>query len=293
MKSFSTAFTVFRNALQGFGQHNMTTYAAALAYQVLFSLFPFILFLVALLGFLGIPEFFSWLQGQATSLLPTQAAEQVNAVIGQLRQPQGGLLSFGIVLALWSASGGVRAVMGAMNAAYGVREGRPAWKLYLLSLLYTLGLALLLIAAAALMIVGPQAVAWLDARIGLGGVVVTLWNLLRWPLIIVLLTLSIALIYYLTPDVEQRFRLITPGTLLAVLVWLAASFGFGYYVQNFADYNATYGSLGAIIILLFYFYLSAAILLFGAELNATLEHRRTGHKNPGGKDPGDKALPES
>lgn len=123
--------------------------------------------------------------------------------------------------------------------------------------------------------------------------VVTLWNLLRWPLIVVLLTLSIALIYYLTPDVEQRFRLITPGTLLAVFVWLAASFGFGYYVQNFADYNATYGSLGAIIILLFYFYLSAAILLFGAELNATLENRRTGRKNPGGKDPGDKTLPES
>ena len=288
MKSFSTAFKVFRNALQGFGQHNMTTYAAALSYQVLFSLFPFILFLVALLGFLGIPEFFSWLQTQATGLLPAQAAQQVNTVIGQLQQPQGGLLSFGIVLALWSASGGVRAVMGAMNAAYGVQEGRPAWKLYPLSLLCTLGLALLLIAAAALMIVGPQAVAWLDARIGLGGVVVTLWNLLRWPLIIVLLTLSIALIYYLTPDVEQRFRLITPGTLIAVFVWLAASFGFGYYVQNFADYNATYGSLGAIIILLFYFYLSSAILLFGAEVNATLERRRKD-----GKDPGEKELPDA
>lgn len=288
MKSLSTTFKVLRNALQGFGQHSMTTYAAALSYQVLFSLFPFILFLVALLGFLGIPEFFSWLQQQATSLLPSQAAQQVATVIGQLQQPQGGLLSFGIILALWSASGGVRAVMGAMNAAYGVREGRPAWKLYLLSLLYTLGLALLLIAAAALMIVGPQAVRWLDARIGLGGAVVTLWNVLRLPLIVVLLTLSIALVYYLTPDVEQRFRLLTPGTLLAVFVWLAASFGFGYYVQNFADYNATYGSLGAIIILLFYFYLSSAILLFGAEVNATLERYRKD-----GKDPGEKTLPES
>ncbi len=282
------AFKVAKRALQGFGQHNMTTYAAALSYQVLFSLFPFILFLVALLGFLGIPEFFSWLQSQATNLLPAQAAQQVNTVIGQLQQPQGGLLSFGIVLALWSASGGVRATMGAMNAAYGVKEGRPAWRLYLLSILYTLGLALLLIAAAALMILGPQAVAWLDARIGLGGVVTTLWNVLRLPLVVVLLTLSIALIYYLTPDVEQRFRLITPGTVVAVLVWLAASFGFGYYVQNFANYNATYGSLGAIIILLFYFYLSAAILLFGAELNATLERYRKD-----GKDPGDRALPES
>ena len=288
METLSTAFKVTKKALQGFNQHQMTTYAAALSYQVLFSLFPFLIFLIALLGFLGIPEFFSWLQQQVTTIIPAQAAQQVSAVIAQLKQPQGGLLSFGIVLALWSASAGVRATMNAMNVSYGVKEGRPLWKLYPLSILYTLGLALLLIAAAALMILGPQAVAWLNARIGLGGVVVTLWNVLRLPLVILLLTLTVALIYYFAPDVEQRFRLITPGTLVAVFVWLAASFGFGFYVRNFANYNATYGSLGAIVILLFYFFLSAAILLFGAELNATLEQRRQG-----GKDRGEKTLPDA
>ena len=286
--NFSTAFDATKRALQGFGRHQMTTYAAALSYQVFFSLFPFLLFLIALLGFLGIPEFFSWLQQQVTNVIPAQAAQQVNTVIAQLQQPRGGLLSFGVVVALWSASAAVRAVMNAMNATYGVREGRPAWKLYPLSLLYTLGLALLLILSAALMILGPQVVTWLGARLGLGGVIVTLWNILRLPLLVVLLTFSVALIYYFMPDVEQRFRLITPGTVVAVIVWLLASLGFSFYVRNFANYNATYGSLGAIIILLFYFYLSAAILLFGAELNAALEHRRND-----GKDRGDKTLPDA
>ena len=281
--TLATAFDVTKKALQGFGKHEMTTYAAALSYQVFFSLFPFLIFLISLLGFLGIPEFFSWLQQQVTNIVPAQAAQQVNTVIGQLQQPQGGLLSFGIVLALWSASAAVRAVMNAINTAYEVKEGRPAWKLYSLSLLYTLGLALLLILSAVLMILGPQVVTWLGVRLGLGGVVVTLWNILRLPLLVLLLTLSVALIYYFTPDVQQRFRLITPGTVVAVVVWLLASFGFSLYVQNFANYNATYGSLGAIIILLFYFYLSAAILLFGAELNAVLEDRRTDGKNLGEK----------
>ena len=286
--TLTTVFDVTKKALRGFSKHEMTTYAAALSYQVFFSLFPFLIFLISLLGFLGIPEFFSWLQQQVTNLVPAQAAQQVNTVIGQLQQPQGGLLSFGIVLALWTASAAVRAVMNAVNTAYEVKEGRPAWKLYPLSLFYTLGLALLLILSAALMILGPQIVTWLGARLGLGGVVVTLWNILRLPLLVLLLTLSVALIYYFTPDVEQRFRLITPGTVVAVVVWLLASFGFSLYVQNFANYNATYGSLGAIIILLFYFYLSAAILLFGAELNAVLEHRRKD-----GKPLGEKALPDA
>lgn len=261
----------------------MATYAAALAYQVLFSLFPFLIFLVALLGFLQVPEFFDWLRQQAAALLPAQALEPVNTAIDQVQQPQGGLLSFGILLALWSASAGVRATMNALNVAYGVAEGRPMWKLYLLSLLYTVGLAALLITAAALMVLGPQVTGWLGDQFGLGAVTVTVWNVFRWPLAVALLFVTVALIYYVAPDVEQQLKFITPGSVLAVVVWIAASLGFAFYVQNFADYSATYGSVGAIIVLLFYFYLSAAILLFGAEVNAALEHHA-----PTGKDPGEK-----
>ena len=275
--------SVLRRSLKSFGAHDMATCAAALAYQVLFSLFPFIIFLVALLGFLHVPEFFDWLRQQAAALLPAQALELVDAAIDQIQQPQGGLLSFGILLALWSASAGVRATINALNRAYGVAEGRPAWKLYLLSLLYTVGFAALLITAAALMVLGPQASSWLGDQVGLGAVAVTVWNVLRWPLAVSLLLVTVALIYYVAPDVEQQLRFITPGSVLAVGVWIAASLGFAFYVQNFADYSATYGGVGAIIVLLLYFYISSAILLLGAEVNAALEHRAPTGKNPGEK----------
>lgn len=278
-------FGVLRRALQNFGAHDMASYAAALAYQVFFSLFPFLIFLIALLGFLEVPEFFDWLRQEAAALLPAQAMSQVNEVIDQIEQPQGGLLSFGIIVALWSASAGMRATMNALNVAYHVSEGRPAWKRYLLSLLYTVGLAALLALSAGLMSFGPQAIGWLGDQLGLGAVTLTLWNLLRWPLAAALLMFAVAVIYYVAPDVEQELRFITPGSVLAVAVWIAASLGFAFYVQNFADYSATYGSIGAIIVLLLYFYISAAILLFGAEINAAAEHNA-----PTGKDRGEKTL---
>ena len=278
-------FGVLRRALQNFGAHDMASYAAALAYQVFFSLFPFLIFLIALLGFLEVPEFFEWLRQEAVALLPAQAMSQVDEVIDQIEQPQGGLLSFGIIVALWSASAGMRATMNALNVAYNVREGRPAWKRYLLSVLYTVGLAALLALAAGLMSFGPQAIGWLGDQLGLAAVTLTLWNLLRWPLAVLLLMFTVAVIYYVAPDVEQALRFITPGSVLAVTVWIAASLGFAFYVQNFADYSATYGSIGAIIVLLLYFYISAAILLFGAEINAAAEHNA-----PTGKDRGEKTL---
>src|SRR5512143_51844 len=269
--------TVLKRALKEFLDNDMLTQASALAYQVLFSLFPFILFLVALLSFLHLSNFFDWLRSQTEVLLPPQATDQVNRVIGELQQPQGGLLSVGIVLALWAASAGVRSVMNALNVAYEVAESRPTWKRYGLSLLYTMGLAALLILAAGLMILGPQVIQWLAQQVGLEPLFVTVWTWLRWPVAMVLLMLAVAIVYYMAPNVEQPFRFITPGSTFSVLVWIAASLGFGYYVQNIADYNAMYGSIGAIIILLFYFFLSAAVLLFGAEVNAVIEqHARAG-----------------
>ena len=278
-------FTVLKRTARGFSEHDLSTYAAALAYRALFSVFPFLLFLMALLGFLQLPAFFDWLREQAALVLPPVAMQQVDPVIDQLQRSQGGLMSFGILLALWTASIGVRALMNAMNKVYEVPESRPAWKLFLLSVLYTIGLALMMLLAAGFMTLGPQIMSWLAGQIGMEQLLVTLWAWVRWPLAIFLLMLAVALIYYATPDVEQEFRFITPGSVIAVIVWLAASIGFGIYVQNFADYNATYGSIGAIIVLLLYFYISAAVLLLGAQLNATIEHASVE-----GKDEGDKQL---
>ncbi|HYC41614.1 MAG TPA: YihY/virulence factor BrkB family protein [Noviherbaspirillum sp.] len=265
-----------KDAFNEFLDDDMTTYASALAYQVFFSIFPFIIFLIALLGFLRMEEFFDWLRQHSQMMLPPQASEQVNKVIADLQKEQGGLLSFGVIVALWSASAAVRATMNALNVAYDVRETRSAWKLYPLSLLYTIGLAAMMIAAAALLTVGPQAVQWVAQQVGLELIFVTLWAWLRWPVALLILTLAVAIIYYVAPNVKQKFRFISPGALLAVGVWVAASLGFKLYVTSFADYNATYGSIGAIIVLLLYFFLSSAVLLFGAEINASIEKKARG-----------------
>ncbi|WP_192562138.1 YihY/virulence factor BrkB family protein [Pseudomonas gozinkensis] len=270
-----------------FVDDEMSTYASALAYQMLFSLFPFILFLIALIGFLHLPDFFSWLRLQSELVLPPQALEQVNPVIDQLQQSKGGLLSVGIVVALYTASAGVRLMMSAMNAAYDVVEGRPLWKRFPLSVIYTVGIAGMLLVAAALMVLGPQVMGWIAAQVGLEEVIVTLWTIARWPVIVILMMVAVALIYYVMPDVKQEFRFITPGSVLAVVVWIIASLGFAFYVKTFANYNAMYGSIGAIIVLLLYFYISAAVLLLGAEMNAVIEHMSSEGKDPGEKVPGE------
>lgn len=279
--------TILKDAVKDFSADDMTTYASALAYQVLFSLFPFVIFLIALLGFFNLSSFFDWLREQAQLLLPQESMNQVNQVITDLQQEKGGLLSLGVIVALWSASAAIRATMNALNVAYDVNEGRPAWKLYPLSVLYTIGIAVMMILAAAFLMLGPQAMQWLADQIGMGQIFVTVWTWLRWPAALLLLTLAVAVVYYVAPDVEQEFRFITPGATLAVIVWIAASVGFNYYVSNFADYNATYGSVGAIIALLFYFFISAAVMLFGAEINAVIEHH-----SPQGKNPGEKKMHE-
>jgi membrane protein len=263
-----------KDAVGEFLDDDMATYASALAFQTLLALFPFLIFLIALLGFLQLPEFFDYLRAQATALLPPQASMQLNEVIDEMQQREGGLLSFGIILAIWAASGGVRALMHALNIAYDVTEGRALWKQVLLSLVHTVVLAVLLIVALALMILGPQVMGWLAGLLGLEQLFVTVWSWARWPVIVLLLMIVVAMIYTVLPNVRQPFRLITPGSVLSVLVWVAASLGFSFYVQRFANYSATYGSLGAVVVLLFYFFLSSAVLLFGAELNAVLLRRR-------------------
>lgn len=282
------AFDLLKRTVKEFSKNDMTTYASALAYRAIFSLFPFLLFLIAMLGMLDLQEFFTWLREQVSMMLPPDALNLVNPVIDEMQHQKSGLLSVGILVALWSASIGVRSLMSAMNKAYRVEEGRPAWKLMLLSVLYTIGLAVILLMLAGLMIMGPQVIEWLASQVGLKDIVVILWTWLRLPLVVFLMMLVVAVLYYVTPDVEQDFRFITPGSVLAVIVWIAASIGFGIYVNNFGNYDATYGSIGAVIVLLLYFYISAAVLLFGAEMNAVIEHA-----SREGKDAGDKRIEET
>lgn len=275
--------TIFKCTVKDFIADELPTYASALAFQLFFSLFPFLLFLIALIGVLDLQAFFDWLRQQAELVLPQAASELINPAIDELQTQKTGLFSLGILVALWTASAAVRLTMDAMNRAYGVRDSRPLWKRVPLSLLYTVAIAVIMLSVAGLMVLGPQAMNWLAQQVGIEQFVVILWTWLRWPIAVLLLMVMVAAVYYVAPDVEQEFRFITPGSVLAVLIWIAASLGFGFYVANFANYNATYGSIGAIIIFLFYLYISSAVLLFGAEMNAVIEHHAREGKAPGQK----------
>ncbi|HEU5089885.1 MAG TPA: YihY/virulence factor BrkB family protein, partial [Roseiflexaceae bacterium] len=149
-----------------------------------------------------------------------------------------------------------------------VEEARPAWKRILLSIVLTFGLIILLMLAAGLMLIGSEIVQQVAAPLGLTPVVITLWLWLRWPLAILLLMLAVSTAYAIFPATKQRFQLLSPGAVFAVIIWVVASYAFSFYVQHIGNYSATYGSLGAVVMLIFYFYLSAAVLLFGAEINA-------------------------
>ncbi|HKQ29876.1 MAG TPA: YihY/virulence factor BrkB family protein [Burkholderiales bacterium] len=276
-----------RRVIREMGEDEVSGYAAQLAYYFLFALFPFFIFLTALLGFIPIPDLLDRIMEVLIDFIPVGAAEIVeDNVYALVSQERGGLLSFGILLALWSASGAVAAITESLNRAYGVREGRPFWKARGTAILLTVGLAAMIILSMVLLVVGPGLIGPLADMIGLGPVFKTLWLVLRWPIVLTMMILAIAVVFYLAPDVEQQWRWITPGAIFAVLMWLAVSALFGFYVENFAEYNKTYGSIGAVIVLLMWMYLSGLSLLIGGEINSEIEHAA-----PGGKDEGEKKIP--
>jgi membrane protein len=271
---------VGKRAIKDFMEDDMSTYAGALTYRILLAIFPFLIFLLTLLGALGLENFFNWLLDQAQDAFAGDLYSQFETIVEQVQGGAGGgLLSFGLVGALWAAAGGIRAAMNALNVAYDVDESRPIWKLYPMSIAFTLGLAVLLIASVGLMMFGPQTIEWLADHVGLGDLFVTVWTWLRIPVAIALMVLAVALIYYFFPNVDQPFQIVSPGSVVAVLTWVVASIGFSIYVSNFADYNATYGALGGVIVLLLYFYISSMVLLLGAEVNAVIYKAKYGSED--------------
>jgi membrane protein len=258
--------------------------AAQLAYYFLFALFPFFLFLVTLLGYLPIPDLLDRIMAGLAQLLPGEALQLVQDNVRQLVTGQrGGLLSFGILAALWSSSSALTAIIDSLNRAYDVQEGRPFWKVRGLAILLTVGLSTFIILALVLLTFGPQLGRWAADLIGLGQVFEFTWNIVRWLVIVGLLILAMAMLYYLAPDVEQDWKWITPGSVCAVLGWLLASLGFSFYVNSFGSYNATYGSIGAVIVLLTWMYLTGLFVLIGGEINAEIEHAAQDGKAPGEK----------
>lgn len=257
-------------AMKEFVDDDMLTYAAALSYQILLAFFPFVIFLLTLLGAVGLAPFFDQVLEQARVALPSDAFRLLAGVITEIRgQSRDGLLSVSIVVALWVASAGLRSVTNALNVAHGVKETRPAWQRWPLSVVYTVVLAGLVLAASGLLLLGPRATGWLANRAGIADPGF-FWFWLRWPVVIGLLLASFAIIYKVAPNIDRPFRFVTPGSVVGVGCWILASAGFSAYVARFGNYGATYGSLGGIIVALLYFFVSAAALLFGAEINAAI-----------------------
>jgi membrane protein len=232
-----------------------------------------IIFVFSLLGFLDLSNLFDWVRQQAQIFFLQQTVFQINHVVDQLEQRRVGILSFGVVFALWAASSGMRAAMKALNIVYGVKESRPLWKRYLLSLPYTVGIGSMFAIATAMVLVSPQIMREVvQQQVGFIRYLTIIWSWwLRWPIIVLLLTLAVACVYGLAPDTKRRFRFITPGAFLSVITWIITSLAFNYYVQHWAHYHFLYGSVGTIIVLLLYFFISAVILLFGAEINMAVE----------------------
>src|SRR5467141_1834248 len=259
--------------------------AAGLAYYFLFALFPALLFLTALIGLLPIPHLLDRLMEYVSRALPPDAASVTQKTLREIvGGAHGGLLSIGVLGALWAASNGMSSIITALNAVYDVPETRPFWKRKALAL----GLTLLFF--------GPKFGETVASWVGLGGLFTVMWNVVSIPVVVVLVTIGVTVVYYLAPDAKQKFRWVTPGATLAVLLWLAMSYALRLYVSHFADYNATYGSIGGVILLMLWLYLGGAALLLGAEVNAVIEHaaaeRGTADaKAEGEAVPGEAALP--
>jgi membrane protein len=271
----SIVATLKRTATE-FMEDNLTDWAAALTYYGLLALFPALIAMVSLIGLVGDPKSTtSSLTEIVTAIGPESAAQTFSGPIESIASNQStAAFAFvaGLAVALWSASGYVGAFIRASNVIYETPEGRPFWKLRPLQLAVTLVMVVLLaILALALALTGP-AVEAVAEPIGVGDTAVSIWNIAKWPAMAAIFLLMVAVLYYASPNVKLRgFKWITPGSLVAIVVWAIASAAFAFYVANFGSYDKTYGTLGGLVVLLVWFWISNLAILFGHQLNAERE----------------------
>jgi membrane protein len=268
---------VLKRTVRAFREDNLTDWAAALTYYAVLSIFPALVVLVSILGLAGDSATQSVLDN-LNQLGPGPASDIVSGAIREIGSSQGTAgvaLIIGLVAALWSASGYIGAFSRASNVIYEVEEGRPFWKLRPLQLAMSLLLILLVaVSAIAVVVTGPLA-EQVGELFGLEGTAVTVWDLAKWPVIVLIVITMLGVLYYGAPNVRQPgFRWITPGGLVGVSLWILASAGFALYVANFGSYNKTYGSLAGVIVFLVWLWISNLAVLLGAELNAELERAR-------------------
>jgi membrane protein len=281
---------LFRRTFKEMKDDDCLGMAAQLSYYFFLALFPTFLFVLALASFFPLHNLTDEV---VRALRPIAPSEVVGFFAEQLRrisdQDSGGLLTLGLLVAIWSSSAALVAIIGAVNRAYDLEESRPWWKTRLTAIGLTFALAIMILLSFSIIVAGPTVVEWLAAKFGFGSFFEVAWNVIRWPLAFFLASTAIGLVFYFAPDAEQDWVWITPGAVLATTLWILVSVAFKVYVTNFGNYDSvTYGAMGAVIVLLLWFYLSGLAILFGAELNSEIEHASPYGKQPGEKVPGQK-----
>jgi membrane protein len=268
---------VLKRSAKGFSADNLTDWAAALTYYGVQAIFPALLALVSILGLIGKSATQPLIQNLG-KVAPGPAQHIFTHAIQNLQKSQGAagiLFVVGILLALWSASGYVGGFMRASNAIYGVQEGRPFWLKRPIQLAITLVLVVLLAVSAVAVVLTGGLATQVGRVLGIGSSAITIWDIAKWPVLLLVVALMFAILYWASPNVRHAgFRWLTPGGLIAVVLWIIASLAFAFYVANFSHYNKTYGSLGGIIAFLIWLWISNVAVLFGAELNSELERGR-------------------
>jgi membrane protein len=263
--------------------------AAQLAYYFFLALFPAILCVIALASFLPLTNFTDEIVSSLGRFAPEEMLAIIrNAMVRLSNGEDGGILSIGLLGAIWSSSAAMVAMIDAMNRAYDIEESRPWWKVRLMAIGLTIGLAVFVVLSFGLVVAGPQLADWLAANFGFSSFFVTTWKVLQWPIAFALVVTGIGLIYYYAPDAEQEWVWITPGSLIAAVLWLIGSLGFRFYVVNWGNYEATYGAITGVILLMLWFYLSGLVLIVGAEASAEIERASPWGKAAGEKAPGEK-----
>jgi membrane protein len=271
----STAFLT--RVYEAYDHNCVADNAAAVSYYFVFSLFPFLFFLATLTAYIPyVRVSVGTVLARAQYFMPPQAMELIDKHVGDLvTRPRPRLLTVGLLVTLYTASRGVDAVRKALNLAYKVKETRPFWRTELIAFGVTIGGALLVLVGITVLIAGGSGGLWLARHFGLTTAYILLWGWLRWPVTVAAIVSCAALAYYFLPNVAHKFKFITPGSILGTGAWLLATVVFAEYAAHFGSYNVTYGSIGGVIVLMTWFYISAFIFMMGGEVNALLGGRWT------------------
>jgi membrane protein len=283
-----------RQVYRGLSAHDVFDRAASLSYYFLFALFPALLFLTSIVGLLPWPKLVDQLIGYLARVLPADAGSLLTRTAAEVIDgARGSLVSLGVLGALWAASSGMVSISHALNVAFEVRDTRRWWRHRLEAMGLTIGFSLLTIVAMLLYVFGERIGDEVARGLGVGQAFTRAWNIARWPALTLCALVGIMLVYQLAPAVRQHWRRVTPGAIFALVGWLLASYALRLYVQYVGNYNATYGSIGGVIVLMLWFYLSSLALLVGAEINSQIRRVQIGspetapHTLPGSERPGE------